>query len=61
MEKKHWKSGGDFVRDGNGNKLLFTKSQVMKYFKKTCKNHGWIGMTRFYVNDKGEYWTTSAC
>lgn len=61
MIKKPFKSGGDFVRDGNGNKVLFSKSQVMTKFKKTCKNGGWTGLTRFYVNDIGNYWTASAC
>lgn len=60
MEKKPWKSGGDFVQDGNGNKVLLTKTQVMKRFKKTCKNYGWCGLKKFYVNDMGDYWTTSA-
>ena len=60
MEKKTWKSGGDFVQDGNGNKVLLTKTQVMKRFKKTCKNYGWCGLKNFYVNDMGDYWTTSA-
>lgn len=60
MEKKPWKSGGDFVQDGNGNKVLLTETQVMKRFKKTCKNYGWCGLKNFYVNDMGDYWTTSA-
>ena len=60
MEKKPWKSGGDFVQDSNGNKILLTKTQVMKRFKKTCKNYGWCGLKNFYVNDMGDYWTTSA-
>ena len=61
MEKKPYKSGGDFSRDGNGNKILLTKAQVMKRYKKMCNAHGWHGLTKFYVNDFGDYWTTSAC
>lgn len=61
MEKKPYKSGGDFARDGNGNVLMLTRTQVMKRFKKTCNNFGWSGMKKFYVNDYGNYWTTSAC
>ncbi len=60
MEKKPYKSGGDFVQDGNGNKTLLTKTQVLKRFKKMCRNHGWRGMNNYYVNDMGDYWTTSA-
>ena len=61
MEKKPFKSGGDFVRDGNGNVLKFTKAQVMKMFRASCKSGGWVGLTRYYVNDYGDYWTASAC
>lgn len=61
MIKKAYKSGGDFSKDGNGNKIMFTKSQVLKRYKEMCKNHGWHGLTKYYVNDCGEYWTTSAC
>lgn len=61
MEKKPYKSGGDFARDGNGNILKFTKAQVLARYKKNCKDFGWLGLNRFYVNDQGEYWTTSAC
>lgn len=58
--RKPYKSGGDFVRDGNGDKLLLTKSQVMKRYKAMCKRGGWLGLTRYFVNDYGDYWTTSA-
>ena len=61
MEKKPYKSGGYFVTDGNGNKIMLTKRQVMQRFKAMCKRGGWIGLTRYYVNDMGDYWTTSAC
>lgn len=61
MEKKPYKSGGDFSRDGNGNKILFTKRQVMARHKKMCRQFGWNGLTKFYVNDFGDYWTASAC
>lgn len=61
MEKKPYKSGGDFVRDGNGNIVNMTKAQVMKRFKTMCKRGGWVGLTRYYVNDYGDYWTASAC
>ena len=61
MQKKPFKSGGDFVRDGNGNVINLTKAQVLSRYKKTCKNFGWHGMKRFYVNDYGDYWTASAC
>ena len=60
MEKKPYKSGGDFAQDGNGNNLMLTKVQVMRRIKKTCKNYGWHGLKNFYVNDMGDYWTTSA-
>lgn len=61
MEKKQYKSGGDFVRDGNGNVITLTKSQVMKRFKAMCRRGGWVGLTKYYVNDYGDYWTASAC
>ena len=61
MERKPYKSGGDFSRDGNGAELLFTKRQVMSRFKKMCKNNGWHGMKEFKVVDRGEYFTAHAC
>lgn len=61
IEKKPYKSGGDFVRDWNGEKILLSRNQVMKRFKKNCANHGWVGLTNFYVKDAGDYWTTSWC
>lgn len=59
--KKPYKSGGCFVTDGDGKILKFTKSEVMKRFKRMCKNGGWTGLTRYYVYDAGDYWTASAC
>ena len=60
-EKKPYKSGGDFARDGNGNKTLLTKRQVMARYKRMCKNFGWHGMKFFKVVDRGDYWTAHGC
>lgn len=60
MEKKPYKSGGDFARDGNGNVLKLSKREVLTRFKRMCKNQGWCGLKNYYVNDFGTYWTTSA-
>ena len=61
MEKKPYKSGGDFIRDANGSVIILSKSQVMKRFKEMCRRGGWVGLTKYYVNDYGDYWTASAC
>jgi len=44
MEKKPYKSGGDFARDGNGNILKLSKREVLIRFKRMCKNQGWYGL-----------------
>lgn len=61
MEKKPYKSGGDFIRDANGSVIILSKSKVMKRFKAMCRRGGWVGLTKYYVNDYGDYWTASAC
>lgn len=61
MEKKPYKSGGDFISDANGSVIILSKSQVMKRFKAMCRRGGWVGLTKYYVNDYGDYWTASAC
>ena len=59
--KKPLRSGGDYSRDGNGNILLFTAYQAHVNHKKWTKSAGMLGLKSFFVNDCGEYWTTSAC
>ncbi len=59
--KKPYKSGGDFVRDGNGKVLQFTKNQVFSRLKAVSKRLGISeDINYYYVSDNGNYWTGSA-
>ena len=60
-EKKPLKSGGDYSRDGNGNIIKMTAGKAHRSHKKWAKNAGFFGLKSYFVNDCGEYWTTSAC